>query len=133
MAKAIVMNMKAWYIEKNMRGVEEAIEKHRLRPKCDTPVKVYIWCAKAADDYFWDKIVKFYQDNGWCDKAVGECKMEFIEQRNAWGKRIGYVWRKYDIKFYDTPKTASEIGLEKPPWKWCYLEEEGEGEANDEK
>jgi len=129
MAKAIVMTMKAWYLEKVIRGWEEASEKHKSRPRCETPVKTYICCARAGDDCFWDRISAFYLDQGWCDKVLGECQMSFYEEKNAWGSRVGYVWHLTDIKFYDEPRDISVLGLEHLPWKWCYVDVDENGEV----
>lgn len=38
-----------------------------------------------------------------------------------------YGWHINDLVIYDRPKELNELGLNRPPQSWCYVEKGGEG------
>ncbi|NLE05724.1 MAG: hypothetical protein GX638_13125 [Crenarchaeota archaeon] len=149
--KKILISIKPQWVEKILNG-EKTVEIRKTMPKCELPVKVYIYCTKAIKfkDVYLHELKKvngkyelgLHGNNIINGKVVGEFTLNKVEMlygadaeiekqtcltmgelyKYAKGKNL-YSWHIEDLIIYDTPKELSEFGLTKAPQSYQYIKE----------
>lgn len=133
MSKSILQPIKPQYCELIASG-KKTIEVRKTRPKCELPVKVYIYETKTGyvsrskendilvpikyrgkciGEYVCDEIETFspsrspYETDSTITKASCLSIVELIRYSNA--DKPLYAWHISDLKIYDKPKELSEF------------------------
>ena len=138
---AILQSIKPQYCALIASG-RKTIEVRKTRPKCELPVKVYIYCTKdkvplllptyskgnltdsdiwqngngkVIGEYLCDEIEPKYCANGiavYYENEQGTCLSDAELRMYADGVKPLYFWHISDLKIYDKPKELSEFGKE---------------------
>ncbi len=128
--KSILQSIKSQYCELIASG-KKTIEVRKTRPKCELPVKVYIYCTKGGKpiylndaeneallngkvigEYVCDEIEPKYCANGiatYYENEQGTCLSDAELQMYADGVKPLYFWHISDLVIYDKPKELSEF------------------------
>lgn len=128
--KSILQSIKSQYCELIASG-KKTIEVRKTRPKCELPVKVYIYCTKGGKpiylndaeneallngkvigEYVCDNIEPKYCANGiatYYENEQGTCLFDAELQMYADGVKPLYFWHISDLVIYDKPKELSEF------------------------
>lgn len=117
--KAIMISIKPQWVEKILNG-EKTIEIRKTIPKCELPVKVYIYCNKpkkwyafsnwgaTSDEFVWkikDKVkmcdrLEIWDDD--CEKLNGKVVAEFtlneVEKFEVFENGSVQNWNAYDLE-----------------------------------
>jgi len=75
--KAIMISIKPEWVAKILNG-EKTIEIRKTMPKCELPIKCYIYCTKAGNAYFCSKKVREFANKGFCGSVVAEFTLNKI-------------------------------------------------------
>lgn len=137
--REILISIQSQWVEKILNG-EKTIEIRKTMPKCELPVKVYIYCSKNKGRKELRFLNSGYGLNG---KVVAEFTLNKINKLDgadaetekntcltmgelfdyAKGKLL-YAWHINDLKIYSKPKQLADFGLKKAPQSWKYVNKE---------
>ena len=131
--KAIMISIQPQWVEKILNG-EKTIEIRKTIPKCELPVKVYIYCTMpnkqenrkphswevvwlttVVAEFTLNEVEKFEVfENGsvqnWNAYDLEKSCLTYDQIANYVGHcKAGYAWHIDDLKIYETPKELSEF------------------------
>lgn len=139
MSKAVLISIKPKWAEKIVNGYK-TIEVRRTRPKIDTPFKCYIYCTygqenenymigkrgKVIGDFVCDRIEPLTEydllyEGHYVEKETRVPTEELLSYK---GKNdFLYGWHISDLKIYDKPILLDELGVNRPPQSYMFVEE----------
>ena len=146
--KAIMISIQPQWVEKILNG-EKTIEIRKTIPKCELPVKVYIYCTmpnkqenrkphswevvwlkRVVAEFTLKNIVKFDIESlifmGKEKELMQKSCIGGLSLRKYLGDKTGYSWGIDNLKVYETPKELSEfshyIPNNKCPKKECGID-----------
>ena len=150
MSKSVLISIKPKWCELIAKG-KKTLEVRKTRPKLKTPFKVYIYCTQDGRRMTAEERVKsdYAYANGKviCEFVCDEIERvdipypayqdkldkRYIEQSCVPYKALhrycyhddAYFWHISNLKIYDKPRELVELGKERPPQSWCYVEQGG--------
>lgn len=149
--KSVLISIKPKYVELIANG-EKTIEVRKTAPK-EVPFKAYIYETKGATEMPWvdedghfiykgrgqvigeficDKVERFIVGGLLSDDIEKLACLSYTEMINYFYKpeeldgktaKFGYGWHISDLKIYDKPLSLSELGVNRPPQSYMFVEE----------
>ena len=137
--KSVMLSIQPKWVEKIVKG-EKTIEVRKTRPKIKTPFKCYIYCTygqenenymigkrgKVIGDFVCDRIEPLTEydllyEGHYVEKETRVPTEELLSYK---GKNdFLYGWHISDLKIYYKPLSLSELGVNRPPQSYMYVEE----------
>ena len=125
---SILLNIKPRFVIDILNG-KKTIEIRKTKPRCELPIRVYIYCGKIIG-YFTLKTIETIKpidyaidltknENKGIYWLVKESCLSFTEFVKYKGK---YAWYIDDVVVYDNPRELKEFNKTHAPQSYCYID-----------
>lgn len=148
--KCVMLSIRPKWCEKIASG-EKTIEVRKTAPK-EVPFKCYIYMTqgkykdlglysediyqnrmKVIGEFICDKVysiknqgnrfVVANEEQGVTNEIARQSCLDYDDMVSYLGNKDGYGWHISDLKIYDKPLLLSELGVNRPPQSYMFVEE----------